>query len=81
MSDSGNGTYTAPYAIVSSTDHGGQLLIIAVITIAITLLSVVLRIHISRRESRSTFAFYKDDILFYAAAVCSRQTRLLPTSC
>jgi hypothetical protein len=73
MSGSGNGTYTAPWAVVTATDRRGQLLIVAISTLAITILSVALRMHISRRESRNAFTTYRDDILCFAAAVCSRQ--------
>jgi hypothetical protein len=68
MSDSGNAPYTAPY----TTDRGAQLLIIAIISLALTLLSVYLRIQTTYNGPRSAFALYKDDILCFAAAVCSR---------
>jgi hypothetical protein len=75
---SGNGTQVAPYAVITSTDHGGQLLVVALATLTITVASVCLRIHISHPQSRTTFAFYKDDLLCFAAVVCSRRLSRVP---
>jgi hypothetical protein len=67
---SDNVTFTAPYAAVSSTDRGGQLVIVNIIGLTVALFSVALRVHISRRETENGFAFYKDDLLCFVAAVC-----------
>jgi hypothetical protein len=69
MSSLGNGTYTVPYAAVSAFDRGGELLIVNLVTLTVSLISVGLRIYIANRENRSALSFYKDDFLCFAAAV------------
>jgi hypothetical protein len=68
---SDNVTFTAPYAAVTSTNRGGQLVIVNIVGLLVSLFSVALRIKISRRETQDElFAFYKDDLLCFVAAVC-----------
>jgi hypothetical protein len=74
MSSAANQAFTAPFAVVTSTDRGGQLLIVNFVGLIVSLASVVLRIHISRREQLTGFAFHKDDLLCFAALVCHLQT-------
>ena len=69
MSSLANGTYTVPYADVSATDRGGQLLIVNLVTLTVSLLSVGLRIFIANRENGNVLSFYKDDLLCFAATV------------
>jgi hypothetical protein len=71
MSDSSNGTYTAPYAIVTATDRGGQLLTVDAVILTLTIFSIFLRVYISSRETAHAFAFYKDDLMCFAATVSS----------
>jgi hypothetical protein len=67
---SDNITYAPAYAAVTATDRGGQLVIVNIIGLFLSLSSVAVRIHISRRETVSEFAFYKDDLLCLVAVVC-----------
>lgn len=62
---------TAPYAVITSTDDSGQLLVVAIATLGLALVSISLRIYVSN-QLRSTVAFYKDDVLCFIAAVCLR---------
>jgi hypothetical protein len=73
MSDSGNGTFTAPYTVITPTDRSGQLLIVNAVALAISLFSIASRMSISTRRSRNTFTIYKDDLLCFAALVCPLQ--------
>jgi hypothetical protein len=59
-----------PVGYDSSTDHGGKLLIVDVIILIFSLFSVGLRIYNSSWTRRKAFAFYKDDVLCFVAAVC-----------
>ena len=68
---SGNWSQSAPFAAVTSTDRGAQLLIVNIIGLIFSLSSVALRVAISRRDAnRSALAFHKDDLLCFAAFVC-----------
>jgi hypothetical protein len=69
MSGPGNGTYTVPYAVVTATDRGGQLLIVNIVTLTLSVISFCLRIYIANRENRSGLRIYKDDILCFAGTV------------
>jgi hypothetical protein len=70
---SANETFAAPYAALTPTDHGGQLLIVNICGFFVAFCSVALRINISRRETKNGFAFYKDDLLCFTAFVCQLQ--------
>jgi hypothetical protein len=74
MSSAANETFAAPFAVATATDRGGQLLIVNFVGLIVSLASVVLRIHMSRREQLTGFAFHKDDLLCFAALVCHLQT-------
>jgi hypothetical protein len=69
MASSLNVTYTAPYGGVTPTDHGGALLTVNIVGFFPALLSVVLRLYISNRNSETGFAVFKDDLMCYAALV------------
>jgi hypothetical protein len=63
---------TAPYAVITSSDRSGQLQVVAIATLSLALVSVGLRVYVSK-HLRSSFAFYKDDVLCFTAAVRLRQ--------
>jgi hypothetical protein len=65
-----NATYVTPYTAVTSVDRGGALLIVNIIGLTVSLLSVGARIYISKRETETGFAVYKDDLMCFAATVC-----------
>jgi hypothetical protein len=70
---SGNWSQSAPFAAVTSTDRGAQLLIVNIIGLIFSLSSVALRVAICRRDrdaNRSALAFHNDDLLCFAAFVC-----------
>jgi hypothetical protein len=69
MSTSGNGTFSAPYTVITATDRSGQLLIVNAVTLTVSLFSAAARIYISSRVSRNVFSFYKDDFLCFTALV------------
>jgi hypothetical protein len=71
---SGNATYAHPYAALVSTDRGGVLLAVNTICLIISLFSVALRVGISKRRTKGHFAVFKDDLLCFAAAVCTSPT-------
>jgi hypothetical protein len=77
MSSSGIGTFVAPYTVITSVDRSGQLLVVNAIAVAISLFSVASRIYNSGRNSQNVFNFYKDDLMCFAALVCSPQTMRL----
>jgi hypothetical protein len=78
MSPTGNGAYTAPFAVISATDRGGQVIIANIIIFILAFLSVALRIHVASRKNRNALNLYKDDLLCFAALV--RSLSSLPRS-
>ena len=62
-------TYYPPLGVVNSTDRGGALLVVNIITLTISLISVGVRLFISCRANKNKFAVYKDDLLCYTATV------------
>jgi hypothetical protein len=65
----GNATYSAPLAVISSTNQGGALLVVNIIGLIIAIVSVGVRIFLSKKSGENGFVVFKDDVLCYAATV------------
>jgi hypothetical protein len=64
-----NGTYSTPYAAITSTDHGGPLLIVNLVGLFISFFSVGVRIYLANRDRDKGWAVFKDDLLCFIALV------------
>jgi hypothetical protein len=64
-------TYAAPYAAINSTSRGGELIVVLIVALAITLFSVAVRFYISNQEAKGRIPIYKDDIFCVLATVCN----------
>jgi hypothetical protein len=62
-------SYNPPLGVVTSTDRGGALLVVNIITLTVSLISIGVRFFISHRANDYGFVVYKDDLLCYAATV------------
>ena len=72
ISMAANATYSAPLAVISSTDQGGALLVVNIIGLIIAIVSVGVRIFLSKKSGEHGFVVFKDDALCYASTVTRR---------